>query len=44
MMGWSGHIARIADKRSVCKFLVGKPGDNCEYLGMHGTILLKWMP
>jgi hypothetical protein len=25
MMRWSGHVARIREKRNACRLLVGKP-------------------
>jgi hypothetical protein len=31
-MRWAGHVARVDEKRGVCKVLVGNP-DGCRQLG-----------
>jgi hypothetical protein len=44
-MRWVGHIACIAEKRNVCKIVVGKPQTNrpLENLDAGGRIILKYI-
>ena len=44
-MRWSGHVARIGERRSVYRVLVGKP-EGKSYLvdpGVDGRIILRWI-
>ena len=44
-MRWAGHVARMGEKRGICKFLVEKPEgrDNLEDTGVDGRIILRWI-
>jgi hypothetical protein len=42
-MRWTGHVARMAERRGVYRVLVGKCGDNLEDLSMDVRIILKWV-
>jgi len=45
-MRWVGHVARVGERRSVCRFLVGKKlmeRDHLEDPGIGGRIILRWI-
>jgi len=44
-MKWVGHLARVGERRSAYRVLVGKPeGKNhLEGPGIDGRIILKWI-
>jgi len=44
-MVWVGHVARMGERRSVYRVMVGKPGRR-EHLGdpgVDGRIILRWV-
>ena len=44
-MSWAGHVARMGERRGVCRVLVGKPEGN-RPLGrprLDGRIILRWI-
>jgi len=43
-MRWAGHVARVGERRVVCRVLVGKPDGkrHLEDPGVDGRIILKW--
>ena len=44
-MRWAGHVARMGERRGVCRVLVGKPRD-VDHLGdpgVDGRIILRWI-
>jgi len=45
IMRWAGHVARMREKRSVYRVLVGKPEGKRPFgrPGVHGRIILRWI-
>ena len=46
IMRWEGHVARVGDRRSANRILVGKPErerDHLEDQGVDGRIILRWI-
>ena len=44
-MRYAVHVARTGDRRGAYRALVGetREGDNLEYIGRDGRIILKWI-
>ena len=44
-MRWAGHVAHLAQRRVVCRVLVGKPEGkgNLKEPGVDGRIILRWI-
>jgi len=42
---WAGHVARMGERRSVCRILWGilRERDHLEYPGLYGRIKLRWI-
>jgi hypothetical protein len=45
ILRWTGHVARIGDRKCARRVLVGKPKiqDYLEDTGVDGRIILKWI-
>jgi len=44
-MRWTGHVARMGERRGVCRVLVGKP-ERKSHLGdpdVDGRMILRWI-
>jgi hypothetical protein len=39
---WSGHVARMGEKRNACRIFVGKL-EKMRPVGVGGCIILKWI-
>jgi len=45
-MRWTGHVARMGERRGVYRILMGKPEgkrDHLEFLGINGRVILRWI-
>ena len=42
---WAGHVARMGERRVVCRVLVGKPQgkEHLEEPDVDGKVMLKWI-
>ena len=44
-MRWAEHVARMSERRDVCRVLVGDPRERNHWgdLGVDGRIILRWI-
>jgi hypothetical protein len=44
IMGWTGHVARMGERRGICRVLVGTcERTNWKTKGVDGRIILRWI-